>query len=299
MKRLSVLMAIFLSFIMMFSLTACNNEDLSSELDTAYQKIDELNEKIDELNHNIKDISESLGDNSTKYTVKFITSGTVISDMKTNLISYSPTSIKDNFVLEGWFFDAYATRPVSFPLSVNCDMTLYAKFKETRESLADRFDKYVSSLEDEKLQNDIAIAGLQKEIAQLENRKEKRDTTEDVDVMMTKIHTTDVDSSAVDETMESIKRGEKLFKQYSFGVANKETVKMFETFIHNMYEQAPLIGRFYILNNPFNCMGGLDKDACASLLQHLIQERIVETRGEEYISQYLEEDVIKEITKEC
>lgn len=143
------------------------------------------------------------------------------------------------------------------------------------------------------------IADLQKEITRLENRKEKYDTTEDVDVMMTKIHTTDVDKSAVDETMESIKRGEKLFKQYSFGVANKETVKMFETFIHNIYEQAPLIGRFYILNNPFNCMNGLDKDACASLLQHLIQERIVETRGDEYISQYLEEDVIKEITKEC
>lgn len=143
------------------------------------------------------------------------------------------------------------------------------------------------------------IADLQKEITRLENRKEKHDTTEDVDVMMTKIHTTDVDKSAVDETMESIKKGEKLFKQYSFGVANKETVKMFETFIHNIYEQAPLIGRFYILNNPFNCMNGLDKDACASLLQHLIQERIVETRGDEYISQYLEEDVIKEITKEC
>ena len=117
--------------------------------------------------------------------------------------------------------------------------------------------------------------------------------------MMTRIHTTDVDKSAVDETMESIKRGEKLFKQYSFGVANKETVKMFETFIRGMYEHSPLVGRYYILNNPFNCMGGLDKDACASLLQHLIQERIVETRGEEYISQYLEEDVIKEITKEC
>lgn len=179
----------------------------------------------------------------------------------------------------------------------------YKTIKHLVEDVIEAQEKKIAdleqSLEDEKLQNDIAIAGLQKEITQLENRKEKRDTTEDVDVMMTKIHTTDVDSSAVDETMESIKRGEKLFKQYSFGVANKETVKMFETFIHNMYEQAPLIGRFYILNNPFNCMGELDKDACASLLQHLIQERIVETRGEEYISQYLEEDVIKEITKEC
>ncbi len=175
----------------------------------------------------------------------------------------------------------------------------YKTIKHLVEEVIEVQEKEIASLKDEKLQNDITIEGLKKEIARLENRKEKHDTTEDVDVMMTRIHTTDVDKSAVDETMESIKRGEKLFKQYSFGVANKETVKMFETFIHGMYEHSPLVGRYYILNNPFNCMGGLDKDACASLLQHLIQERIVETRGEEYISQYLEEDVIKEITKEC
>lgn len=175
----------------------------------------------------------------------------------------------------------------------------YKTIKHLVEEVIEVQEKEITSLKDEKLQNDITIEGLKKEIARLENRKEKHDTTEDVDVMMTRIHTTDVDKSAVDETMESIKRGEKLFKQYSFGVANKETVKMFETFIHGMYEHSPLVGRYYILNNPFNCMGGLDKDACASLLQHLIQERIVETRGEEYISQYLEEDVIKEITKEC
>lgn len=175
----------------------------------------------------------------------------------------------------------------------------YKTIKHLVEDVIEAQEKEIASLKDEKLQNDITIEGLKKEIARLENRKEKHDTTEDVDVMMTRIHTTDVDKSAVDETMESIKRGEKLFKQYSFGVANKETVKMFETFVHGMYEHSPLVGRYYILNNPFNCMGGLDKDACASLLQHLIQERIVETRGEEYISQYLEEDVIKEITKEC
>ena len=175
----------------------------------------------------------------------------------------------------------------------------YKTIKHLVEDVIEVQEKEIASLKDEKLQNDITIEGLKKEIARLESKKEKHDTTEDVDVMMTRIHTTDVDKSAVDETMESIKRGEKLFKQYSFGVANKETVKMFETFIHGMYEHSPLVGRYYILNNPFNCMGGLDKDACASLLQHLIQERIVETRGEEYISQYLEEDVIREITKEC
>lgn len=175
----------------------------------------------------------------------------------------------------------------------------YKTIKHLVEEVIEVQEKEIADLKEERLQNDITIEGLKKQIAQLENKKEKHDTTEDVDVMMTRIHTTDVDKSAVDETMESIKRGEKLFKQYSFGVANKETVKMFETFIHGMYEHSPLVGRYYILNNPFNCMGGLDKDACASLLQHLIQERIVETRGEEYISQYLEEDVIREITKEC
>ena len=175
----------------------------------------------------------------------------------------------------------------------------YKTIKHLVEDVIEVQEKEIASLKDEKLQNDITIEGLKKELVRLENKKEKHDTTEDVDVMMTRIHTTDVDKSAVDETMESIKRGEKLFKQYSFGVANKETVKMFETFIHGMYEHSPLVGRYYILNSPFNCMGGLDKDACASLLQHLIQERIVETRGEEYISQYLEEDVIREITKEC
>ena len=175
----------------------------------------------------------------------------------------------------------------------------YKTIKHLVEEVIEVQEKEIARLKDENLQNDITIEGLKKEIVRLENKKEKHDTTEDVDVMMTRIHTTDVDKSAVDETMESIKRGEKLFKQYSFGVANKETVKMFETFIHGMYEHSPLVGRYYILNNPFNCMGGLDKDACASLLQHLIQERIVETRGEEYISQYLEEDVIREITKEC
>ena len=175
----------------------------------------------------------------------------------------------------------------------------YKTIKHLVEDVIETQEKEIATLKEERLQNDITIEGLKKEVARLENKKEKHDTTEDVDVMMTRIHTTDVDKSAVDETMESIKRGEKLFKQYSFGVANKETVKMFETFIRGMYEHSPLVGRYYILNNPFNCMGGLDKDACASLLQHLIQERIVETRGEEYISQYLEEDVIKEITKEC
>jgi len=175
----------------------------------------------------------------------------------------------------------------------------YKTIKHLVEEVIEVQEKEIADLKEERLQNDITIEGLKKQIIQLENKKEKHDTTEDVDVMMTRIHTTDVDKSAVDETMESIKRGEKLFKQYSFGVANKETVKMFETFIHGMYEHSPLVGRYYILNNPFNCMGGLDKDACASLLQHLIQERIVETRGEEYISQYLEEDVIREITKEC
>ena len=180
----------------------------------------------------------------------------------------------------------------------------YKSIKHLVEDVIEVQEKKIKDFEEDLKQSNLKIEGLNKIINTLEkklenNKKEKHDTTEDVDVMMTRIHTTDVDKSAVDETMESIKKGEKLFKQYSFGVANKETVEMFEKFIRRLYENAPLIGRYYILNSPTQCINDLDPDACQSLLHHLIESRIIENRGSEYVTQYLEEAVIKAITKEC
>ena len=178
----------------------------------------------------------------------------------------------------------------------------YKTIKRIVENVIEKQEKDIEELNNELHQKELDIDNLNKSInsfeSQIENKKKDYET-EDVDVMMTKIHTTDVDSSVVDETMQSIKKGEKLFKQYSFGVANKETIKMFEKFIHRLYIGAPLIGRYYILNNPSNCLDGLDPDACQTLLHHLVCCNIIESRKHEYVTQYLEEAVVKAIVKEC
>ena len=129
------------------------DEDFSAELDTAYEKIDELTEKVYELNQQIADLSEALSEDSglPKYTVQFVSSGTTVDSITASSIMYSPTTIKDNHNFVGWYYDIAATRPVQFPLSVNSDITLYAKFNETRESLANRFNNYVHGLTDMKL----------------------------------------------------------------------------------------------------------------------------------------------------
>ncbi len=175
----------------------------------------------------------------------------------------------------------------------------YKTIKRLVEDVIEKQEKSIEELNNELHQKELDIDSLNKLISSFEENKKKNYETEDVDVMMTKIHTADVDSSVVDETMQSIKKGEKLFKQYSFGVANKETVKMFEKFIHRLYDGAPLIGRYYILNNPSNCLDELDPDACQTLLHHLVNCNIIESRKQEYVTQYLEEAVIKAIIKEC
>ena len=159
MKKLSVVLGVIICFTMLFGLTACNNEDISVELDTAYEKIEELTDKIDELNQQIADLSESLSEDSglPKYNVQFVSTGSTVESITASSILYSPTTIKDNYNFVGWFYDTEATRRVQFPLSVNSNMILYAKFKETRESLSDRFYDYIHSLPDKKLIIDYPI----------------------------------------------------------------------------------------------------------------------------------------------
>ena len=158
MKKISIFLVMILSLTMFLGLTACSNDDLSSELETAYQKIDELNEKIDGLTQNLEDLSNAIvGSRDSEFTVNFITSGSPVADIQSSVIQYAPTTTKENHNFVGWFYDHETTRPVSFPLSVNSNMTLYAHFKETRESLADRFNDYVKSLPEQKLEINYPI----------------------------------------------------------------------------------------------------------------------------------------------
>lgn len=64
------------------------------------------------------------------YSVKFVTNGgdpiqtQKVSDYLTN----APTPERSGYLFDGWFFDPSFTAPVTFPLSVNADVTLYARW---------------------------------------------------------------------------------------------------------------------------------------------------------------------------
>lgn len=146
---------------------------------------------------------------------------------------------------------------------------------------------------------------LKKEIEELKSRAVHHDKSLDVDGMMERIHTLDVDTSIVDETMKSIKRGERLFKQYSFGVANENTLNTFITFINNIYENAVKKDRFYILNRPEVCKTpNMNDNTYNTFIKYLYDSKLIEKRGAsrsalEYVSVYSLKEVIDKVSKEC
>ncbi len=80
------------------------------------------------------------------YTVTFNTAGGSAVDPKNvEVVLYAPTSIKENHILEGWYFDSNKTIPAEFPLSVDSDFTLYAKWKESLRSMQNRFSAYIEA----------------------------------------------------------------------------------------------------------------------------------------------------------
>ena len=114
MKKLSMFLVIMLSLTMIFGLSACNNNE---------------NENSPE---------------SYPYTVTFNTNGgSTVSSKNMDVILYSPTTIKQDFVFQGWFFDENFTSPVRFPLSVDSNFTVYAKWKETLQSMKKRFADFM------------------------------------------------------------------------------------------------------------------------------------------------------------
>ena len=109
MKKFSVFLGVILSFIMLLSAVACQDKDDCQE-------------------------------ESHPYTVSFQTQGgTAVAPKNTDVVVYAPTTIKENYELVGWYFDEDRTIPVQFPLSVDTNLTLYAKWKETLNSMRNRF----------------------------------------------------------------------------------------------------------------------------------------------------------------
>lgn len=114
MKKLSMFLVVMLSLTMIFGLSACKDNE---------------------------------NENTTEpypYTVTFNTNGgSAVNSKNMDVILYSPTTIKQDYVFQGWFFDEKFTAPVSFPLSVDSNFTVYAKWKETLRSMQNRFAEFM------------------------------------------------------------------------------------------------------------------------------------------------------------
>jgi len=85
-------------------------------------------------------------------TVTFVTNGgSAVNDKSCEIIEVSPTTIRTGFNFKGWFFDNSLTSIVTFPLSVDSDMTLYAKWEKTKEQTIADCMAYIDSQPNDRL----------------------------------------------------------------------------------------------------------------------------------------------------
>lgn len=66
---------------------------------------------------------------TTKYTVSFNSNGgTNVESQTISELSSAPTTIRNGYIFNGWFLDQQLTQKVTYPLKLNKDITLYAKW---------------------------------------------------------------------------------------------------------------------------------------------------------------------------
>ena len=100
--------------------------------------------------NSVKALNET--DGQVKPTVTFQTNGgTAVNSIRTNTITSPPTTSKSGCLFGGWYFDQSLLSPVTFPLSIEKNITLYAKWlnltgtKKCAETSIKDWDGYSSS----------------------------------------------------------------------------------------------------------------------------------------------------------
>ncbi len=82
---------------------------------------------------NKKQKSETQNTENIKYTVDFETyKGTPVNSLYTNKIDEAPLTAKDDHYFLGWYLDNSFTKKAEFPLEINKDTTLYAKWEKIK-----------------------------------------------------------------------------------------------------------------------------------------------------------------------
>lgn len=184
-------------------------------------------------------------------------------------------------------------------------ISFYEKMMQEKDDRIADLESKASQFSDDFTKADLENDRLKKEIEELKASKKIHDKSLDVDDMMEKIQHTEPGTTEVDKTLDSIKNGEKLFKQYSFGVANKETLKLFKEFIEAIYEKSPLVGRYYILNSPTSIkqkFSRMSENTWETFVKTLKENGLEERKNNgtiEYVSTKSENEMIEAISKEC
>lgn len=119
----------------------------------------------------------------------------------------------------------------------------------------------------------------------------------DIDNMITKIHTSDYDTSDVDEKLKEIKN-DRFTNQYEWGRATKETEEMFIDFVKRLWDNYAVVGNYKILNRISDVKNGLDDITLNTFVKYLLDKKfIIERDTSEYISTYDVDTVIQSIMK--
>ncbi len=121
----------------------------------------------------------------------------------------------------------------------------------------------------------------------------------DIDSMITKIHNSKVETSAVDNEMDKIRK-ERFTDLYEWGRATKETVIKFVEFVERLWEGYVIVGNNKILNRIPDVKGGLDDNTVNTFLRFLLDKGLIQRRDNgEIITTYELKDIIERITKKC
>lgn len=119
----------------------------------------------------------------------------------------------------------------------------------------------------------------------------------DIDNMITKIHTSDYDTSDVDKKLKEIKN-DRFTNQYEWGRATKETEERFIDFVKRLWSDYAVVGNYKILNRISEIKNDLDDNTLNTFIKYLIDKKfIIERDTDEYITSYDVKDVITSITK--
>lgn len=81
--------------------------------------------------------AQDTANNEKTYKVNFVTNGgSEVSPCETSKLCEAPRTEREGYVFCGWYLDGGFENAVSYPLNVNKDLTLYAKWTKATDSLS-------------------------------------------------------------------------------------------------------------------------------------------------------------------